>query len=95
MTTTSAPSTLVDPEHWASAVCAQVDPEMFYPEKGEGTKDARDLCAACPLRQECLEFALANKEEYGVWGGLGAGERKALLRQRARSAWGSRALSAA
>jgi WhiB family redox-sensing transcriptional regulator len=62
------------------ALCAQTDPEAFFAEKGEWQKtaDAKRICAACPVRAQCLEFALTNKEQYGVWGGLSERERRKL-----------------
>lgn len=68
------------PAPWtASALCAQTDPEVFYPEKGESTLPAKRVCARCPVRSECLEEALSRNERYGVWGGLSERERRALL----------------
>lgn len=67
------------PEPWmAEALCAQTDPEAFFPEKGGSTRDAKALCAECPVRVQCLAFALANDEHYGIWGGLAPKARRAL-----------------
>lgn len=88
--TTSGAASLWDalnldgPASWtASALCAQTDPEVFYPEKGESTLPAKRVCARCPVRSECLEEALSRNERYGVWGGLSERERRALLRSSA------------
>lgn len=60
------------------ALCAQTDPDAFFPEQGMSSRDAKSVCAACPVRQECLEYALENDERFGVWGGLSERERRAL-----------------
>lgn len=71
------------PDWYADALCAQTDPEPFYPPKGASLRPAKTVCAACPVRARCLEYALANRETEGVWGGLGPSERRALLRRSA------------
>ena len=68
------------------AVCVQVDPEVFFPERGGSTKAARAACAECPVRARCLEYALNNKEAFGIWGGTSERERRKLRRQRTRVA---------
>jgi len=56
---------------WQSdALCSQTDPEAFFPEKGGSTRDAKRICTSCDVRGECLEYALANDERFGIWGGL-------------------------
>lgn len=62
------------------ALCAQTDPEAFFPEKGGSTREAKNVCAACEVRAECLEYALANDERFGIWGGLSERERRKLKR---------------
>jgi WhiB family redox-sensing transcriptional regulator len=65
------------------ALCAETDPEAFFPEKGGSTRDAKRVCSGCTVRAECLEFALANDERFGIWGGLSERERRRIrLRQR-------------
>ena len=64
----------------ADALCAQVDPEAFFPEKGGSTRDAKKICASCEVRAECLEWALENDERFGIWGGLSERERRKLRR---------------
>jgi WhiB family redox-sensing transcriptional regulator len=76
---------VVDAAWVADAVCAQTDPDAFYPEKGEPTRAAKAMCARCPVTEQCLEYALENNERYGVWGGLSERERRALQRQRRAS----------
>ena len=65
----------------ADALCAQTDPEAFFPEKGGSTRDAKKVCAACNVRSQCLEYALANDERFGIWGGLSERERRRLRKQ--------------
>jgi WhiB family redox-sensing transcriptional regulator len=69
------------PDDWeVEAACAHVDPELFFPQGGEKGKtlQAKAVCAQCPVREKCLAKALRNNEEYGVWGGLTATERRRL-----------------
>lgn len=62
------------------ALCAQTDPEAFFPEKGGSTRDAKRVCEACPVRSECLDYAMAHDEKFGIWGGLSERERRRLRR---------------
>ncbi|MFT4135097.1 WhiB family transcriptional regulator [Microbacterium sp.] len=67
---------------WQSdALCAQTDPEAFFPEKGGSTRDAKRICSSCDVRAECLEYALQNDERFGIWGGLSERERRKLKRR--------------
>jgi WhiB family redox-sensing transcriptional regulator len=59
-------------------LCAQTDPEVFFPEKGGSVREAKAVCAGCPVRTPCLEYALAHDERFGVWGGLSERERRRL-----------------
>lgn len=70
----------------ADALCAQVGTEMFFPEKGGTTRDAKRICDDCPVRQDCLDYALTNDVRHGVWGGLSERERRALIRARRTAA---------
>ena len=63
------------------ALCAQTDPEAFFPEKGGSTRDAKRICSSCDVRGECLEYALQNDERFGIWGGLSERERRKLKRR--------------
>ncbi len=64
-----------------SALCAQTDPEAFFPEKGGSTREAKRVCLSCDVRSECLDFALANDERFGIWGGLSERERRKLKKR--------------
>ena len=68
-------------EQWQErALCAQTDPEAFFPEKGGSTREAKKICQGCEVRSECLEYALAHDERFGIWGGLSERERRRLKR---------------
>jgi len=70
-----------DQQGWQErALCAQTDPEAFFPEKGGSTREAKRICAGCEVRAECLEYALAFDERFGIWGGLSERERRRLKR---------------
>ncbi|MGO1838571.1 MAG: WhiB family transcriptional regulator [Candidatus Microbacterium stercoravium] len=69
----------------AEALCAQTDPEAFFPEKGGSTRDAKRICESCDVRAQCLEYALANDERFGIWGGLSERERRRLKREQQAS----------
>lgn len=73
------------PPFAADALCAQTDPELFHPAKGEPTAPAKRVCAACPVRAECREYALRRHEPHGVWGGLSARERRRIWLARDRA----------
>ncbi len=64
----------------ADALCAQTDPEAFFPEKGGSTREAKRVCESCTVRTECLEYALQQDERFGIWGGLSERERRKLKR---------------
>ncbi|GAA1573758.1 Transcriptional regulator WhiB [Leucobacter aridicollis] len=67
---------------WQSdALCAQTDPESFFPEKGGSTREAKRICESCEVRSECLDYALENDERFGIWGGLSERERRKLRRE--------------
>jgi WhiB family redox-sensing transcriptional regulator len=61
-------------------LCAQTDPEAFFPEKGGSTREAKRICMGCEVRDKCLEYALAHDERFGIWGGLSERERRRLKR---------------
>ncbi|PJJ71243.1 WhiB family redox-sensing transcriptional regulator [Diaminobutyricimonas aerilata] len=71
-----------DPLSWqADSLCAQTDPEAFFPEKGGSTRDAKRICASCEVKAQCLEYALKNDERFGIWGGLSERERRKLRKR--------------
>lgn len=76
------------PRRWQdSALCAQTDPDMWFPEKGGSTRAAKAICASCPVRAECLDYALEHEDigAHGIWGGLSEVERRGLKRQLRRA----------
>lgn len=64
------------------ALCAQTDSELFFPERGNQNRAAKAVCAQCPVSDECLDYALAHGESYGIWGGTTERERRALAARR-------------
>lgn len=68
-------------QNWAR--CKGVDPELFFPERGASTCEAKEACRDCRVRRDCLEYALANGEVFGIWGGLSERERRKVRRSRA------------
>jgi WhiB family redox-sensing transcriptional regulator len=72
-------------KRFPSALCAQTDPEIFFPEKGGSTVAAKKVCMRCPERVDCLEDALETRERFGVRGGLSERERHVILKARDRA----------
>jgi WhiB family redox-sensing transcriptional regulator len=71
----------IDDDQWQErALCAQTDPEAFFPEKGGSTREAKRICLGCEVKDACLDYALANDERFGIWGGLSERERRRLKR---------------
>ena len=64
------------------AVCRDTDPEIFFPTDGMGVLIAQRICNRCPVREECLEYALTNNEDHGVWGGESERGRRKIRRRR-------------
>jgi WhiB family transcriptional regulator, redox-sensing transcriptional regulator len=80
-------SELVPTDGWQrDAACRDADPEQFFSNDDRDREAALAMCAACPVRTECLEHALATRESYGIWGGTDEHDRKRLLRRRRRAA---------
>jgi WhiB family redox-sensing transcriptional regulator len=67
------------------ANCKGIDPEIFFPEQRETARTAKEICRACVVRQQCLDYALENNEKFGIWGGAGEKERRRLRRLAARA----------
>lgn len=70
----------------AKANCRGVAPDLFFPERGESTTDARRVCAGCVVREECLDYALTDSGTVGIWGGKSERERRRMRRARQRGA---------
>lgn len=78
----SSLGSMLNPEPWMQeGLCAQTDPEMFFPEKGGTTRNAKKVCASCDVVKECLAYAMRGEERFGIWGGLSERERRKLRRQ--------------
>src|SRR5947209_11308184 len=65
------------------AACLGMDPDLFFPERGASTREAKSICRSCVVREDCLEFALRNGEKFGIWGGMSERERRRVRRMRA------------
>ena len=77
------------------AACRGAVTDVFFPTSEAATGPATAICAACPVRGECLEYAIATRQPEGVWGGLTPVERHRLLRRRQKAARKERAANAA
>lgn len=79
-------------QNWRErAACREEDPDLFFPIGTTGpalvqTEDAKTVCHGCPVRAECLRWALENGQDTGVWGGLDEAERRTLKRRSRRRA---------
>jgi WhiB family redox-sensing transcriptional regulator len=71
------------PPWYELAACRGLDPDLFFPERGERTDDALAVCAPCPVRDDCLAAGLT--ERFGIWGGRSERQRRILRRERAGS----------
>lgn len=74
---------MLDTSWRESSNCLGVDPDLFFPERGASTREAKEVCRGCVVREDCLEFALQNSEKFGIWGGMSERERRRIRRQRA------------
>ncbi len=72
----------MEAEWMAEAKCRDMDPGIFFPSDGVGVQVAQKICAACVPREQCLEYALVNHIDHGVWGGASERERRRILRRR-------------
>jgi WhiB family transcriptional regulator, redox-sensing transcriptional regulator len=85
-------TTTVNGANWrASGACRSADPDLFFPIAKSGLSEkqiarAKMICARCPVRQECLEFALSHDQTYGIWGGTTVEDRQRDRRRRRRAA---------
>jgi WhiB family redox-sensing transcriptional regulator len=72
----------METEWMAYGNCADGDPSLFFPSDGVGVEIARRVCADCPVKEPCLEYALRNRIDHGVWGGCSERERRRILKRR-------------
>ncbi len=72
----------LEPGWQLRANCMGVDPELFFPERGSSTREAKEVCRGCVVREDCLDFAIANGEKFGIWGGMSERERRRVRRAR-------------
>ena len=72
----------METEWMAVGNCANEPPAMFFPSDGVGVEIARRICATCPVKEPCLEHALAPRIDHGVWGGASERERRRIARRR-------------
>jgi WhiB family transcriptional regulator, redox-sensing transcriptional regulator len=76
----------MDTEWMAGGNCASEPPSRFFPSDGVGVEVARRICATCPVKEQCLEHALTNRIDHGVWGGASERERRRILKRRRAAA---------
>jgi WhiB family transcriptional regulator, redox-sensing transcriptional regulator len=67
------------------AACNDVDPGLFFPPDGGSAQPAKAICAGCPVKAECLEYALVSGQRFGVWAGLDERERQGMSPKVVRS----------
>lgn len=80
---TSRMDQVLDTEWMAQGNCADKPPSLFFPSDGVGVEVAKRVCADCPMKATCLEYALSNRIDHGVWGGTSERERRRILKARA------------
>lgn len=66
----------------AEGNCSNHPPAVFFPSDGVGVELAKKICTTCPVQQPCLEHALANRIDHGVWGGTSERQRRRILKAR-------------
>jgi WhiB family redox-sensing transcriptional regulator len=66
----------------AKGACRNYEPSVFFPSDGVGVDRARKICATCNVTEDCLEYALVNRIDHGVWGGCSERERRRILKRR-------------
>jgi WhiB family redox-sensing transcriptional regulator len=77
------------------AACRDADTATFFPSSDAAAEKAKAICATCPVREECREYAVTTRQPDGVWGGLTAIERHRLIRRRQKAARKERSRTAA
>lgn len=80
----------MDPEWMRQGRCREVPPSTFFPSDGVGVEVARRLCQTCPVQEPCLEYALVERIDHGVWGGASERERRRILKRRRTESAGIR-----
>ncbi len=70
----------------AEGLCNEQPPSLFFPSDGVGVEVAKKICAECPAKEPCLEYALANRIDHGVWGGTSERQRRRILKARRTAA---------
>ena len=85
--TVSATPVEPDPDWHDYANCLGVDPDLFFPERGASTREAKEVCRGCEVRHDCLEFALQNGEKFGIWGGMSERERRKVRKSYVARVW--------
>ncbi len=70
------------PAWWDYANCLGAGGDRFFPERGASTREAKEVCRGCVVRDDCLNFAIDNGEKHGIWGGMSERERRRVRRQR-------------
>lgn len=73
---------VLDTDWMAQGNCAAKPPSLFFPSDGVGVEVAKRVCADCPVKSLCLEYALDNRIDHGVWGGTSERERRRILKSR-------------
>jgi WhiB family redox-sensing transcriptional regulator len=76
----------MDTEWMQHGLCRQLAPSTFFPSDGVGVEVARRICATCPVQEPCLEYALAERIDHGVWGGASERERRRIAKRRRQEA---------
>jgi WhiB family redox-sensing transcriptional regulator len=74
------------PDWQKHGACIGVDPEWFFPERGDDSRPAKTICRACPVQTECLDWAIETQQKFGIWGGRSERERRQIRSQRKRLA---------
>ncbi len=74
-----------DIEWMAEGECKKMPPELFFPIDGSGVDEAIKVCGTCAVKSECLEYALKNRIDHGIWGGASENERRRMSKERAKN----------
>ena len=77
---------VADEYAWQARAACKGTTELFYPEVGASLAPAKAVCASCPVREACLDFALSHHEQFGIWGGSSERERRRLRAGHRRAA---------